>query len=678
MCVGQVLARMELEIVLAALARRVAAIEPRGEPTWRLNNTMRAIERLPVELLSSLAGQLRGESVEKLDLRGVDLQARLVEIEPLGAVDLGELAPLSRLRRPLHLERVAAQRRGIGVAAYGPRVDDLAAALGAPGPSASAGPAAVKPVSSANSRRATASGSSSASISPFGIDQAPRSLRAKNGPPGWTSRTSTPFGVERCSRIPALVGRVLTDPEGYPDEASHGGRDMGKLLAAALSLAVLGAVACGKGGGEPRQCLAMGRRQGLRPVRRKPGRRSGRVPRQGRRIPMSAKAMARKRAPASADEPKIAKATATAPVGTVTLYVSSLFDNHTAPTVQALQEAGIAFKTIDVEKDEAAKEHLKELTHRMWPDKGDGYAAPMARARGGVLLRRRQGAGEGARGAPGLGPARAPDGDSVRLHHDELRLLEGADGGPGCARPALRRPRRGERRQRSWPPDGRDGERRRPGDDRERADHPRVLGRDGERDRRRLAPRARARRRRVLLQHAVRVVAGPLAPSASRELALDRGQPASRILLVMTTIHRVCPFCEATCGLAIEVEGGQIASVRGDKDDPFSRGFICPKAYGAEGAATTIPTGCAGRCGARRPAGRRSPGRRPTTRSASRLIAIREAHGNDAIGMYTGNPVVHDLGARALSAGAAARARDAEPCSTRRRSTRCRRSCRPA
>jgi hypothetical protein len=52
MCVGQVLARMEMEILFAALARRVRAIELRGEPTWRLNNTVRAIERLPVELVA--------------------------------------------------------------------------------------------------------------------------------------------------------------------------------------------------------------------------------------------------------------------------------------------------------------------------------------------------------------------------------------------------------------------------------------------------------------------------------------------------------------------------------------------------------------------------------------------------------------------------------------------------
>jgi anaerobic selenocysteine-containing dehydrogenase len=46
------------------------------------------------------------------------------------------------------------------------------------------------------------------------------------------------------------------------------------------------------------------------------------------------------------------------------------------------------------------------------------------------------------------------------------------------------------------------------------------------------------------------------------------------------TVYRVCPFCEATCGLAIEVEGDSIITVRGDKEDPFSCGFICPEAYG--------------------------------------------------------------------------------------------------
>src|SRR5471032_2026839 len=42
--------------------------------------------------------------------------------------------------------------------------------------------------------------------------------------------------------------------------------------------------------------------------------------------------------------------------------------------------------------------------------------------------------------------------------------------------------------------------------------------------------------------------------------------------------HRICPFCEASCGLEIEHEGGRVLRVRGDAADVFSAGFLCPKA----------------------------------------------------------------------------------------------------
>ncbi|MEV2269160.1 molybdopterin-dependent oxidoreductase [Nonomuraea africana] len=46
----------------------------------------------------------------------------------------------------------------------------------------------------------------------------------------------------------------------------------------------------------------------------------------------------------------------------------------------------------------------------------------------------------------------------------------------------------------------------------------------------------------------------------------------------MTTVHRTCPLCEAVCGLTLTLDdGGHVTSVRGDKEDPFSKGFICPK-----------------------------------------------------------------------------------------------------
>ena len=43
------------------------------------------------------------------------------------------------------------------------------------------------------------------------------------------------------------------------------------------------------------------------------------------------------------------------------------------------------------------------------------------------------------------------------------------------------------------------------------------------------------------------------------------------------TALRICPFCEATCGLTLTIEDGRVTGARGDQDDVFSAGFICPK-----------------------------------------------------------------------------------------------------
>jgi anaerobic selenocysteine-containing dehydrogenase len=109
------------------------------------------------------------------------------------------------------------------------------------------------------------------------------------------------------------------------------------------------------------------------------------------------------------------------------------------------------------------------------------------------------------------------------------------------------------------------------------------------------------------------------------------------------TVHRVCPFCEATCGLAVEVEGNAIVSVRGDKEDPFSRGYICPKAYGLKELYHDPDR-------LRKPVRRTANGWEEISweeafkEISSQLLTIREQYGNNAIGMYAGNPIVHDLG----------------------------------
>ena len=46
---------------------------------------------------------------------------------------------------------------------------------------------------------------------------------------------------------------------------------------------------------------------------------------------------------------------------------------------------------------------------------------------------------------------------------------------------------------------------------------------------------------------------------------------------VSHTALRICPICEATCGLVLTIEEGRVAGARGDRDDVFSHGFICPK-----------------------------------------------------------------------------------------------------
>jgi cytochrome P450 len=49
-CAGQMLARLEIEVLLGVLARHVARIELVGDYDWALNNTTRGLARLPVRV----------------------------------------------------------------------------------------------------------------------------------------------------------------------------------------------------------------------------------------------------------------------------------------------------------------------------------------------------------------------------------------------------------------------------------------------------------------------------------------------------------------------------------------------------------------------------------------------------------------------------------------------------
>ncbi|HXX30314.1 MAG TPA: molybdopterin-dependent oxidoreductase [Myxococcaceae bacterium] len=107
--------------------------------------------------------------------------------------------------------------------------------------------------------------------------------------------------------------------------------------------------------------------------------------------------------------------------------------------------------------------------------------------------------------------------------------------------------------------------------------------------------------------------------------------------------HRTCTLCEAMCGLTLEVEGETVTSLRGDREDPFSRGFLCPKA-------TALPDVHADPDRLRHPVRRTSSGwarvswREALDETAERLAGIQESAGRDAAAVYLGNPSVHNWG----------------------------------
>ncbi len=107
--------------------------------------------------------------------------------------------------------------------------------------------------------------------------------------------------------------------------------------------------------------------------------------------------------------------------------------------------------------------------------------------------------------------------------------------------------------------------------------------------------------------------------------------------------YRTCPFCEATCGMAVTVRDGEVVSVRGDDLDVFSRGFLCPKSQGLKQL-------------------HEDPDRltRPLVRRDGELVEatweeafaavdegltrVLDQGGRDAVAVYLGNPSAHSLG----------------------------------
>ena len=111
----------------------------------------------------------------------------------------------------------------------------------------------------------------------------------------------------------------------------------------------------------------------------------------------------------------------------------------------------------------------------------------------------------------------------------------------------------------------------------------------------------------------------------------------------MRTAYRTCPFCEATCGLELTLDGDRLERVRGDADDVFSKGYLCPKGVALKDFHEDPER-------LRTPMVKQPDG---TFAAASwedafaliaeRLPAVQERGGRDAVGVYLGNPSAHNL-----------------------------------
>lgn len=110
------------------------------------------------------------------------------------------------------------------------------------------------------------------------------------------------------------------------------------------------------------------------------------------------------------------------------------------------------------------------------------------------------------------------------------------------------------------------------------------------------------------------------------------------------TSYRTCPLCEATCGLEISYKNGAAVTVRGDKKDVFSKGYLCPK-----GAALASLHNDPDRL--RRPMIRKGTDFHEVSWAEAfdhietHLLPIMGKQGRDAVGLFLGNPCSHTLAA---------------------------------
>ena len=109
------------------------------------------------------------------------------------------------------------------------------------------------------------------------------------------------------------------------------------------------------------------------------------------------------------------------------------------------------------------------------------------------------------------------------------------------------------------------------------------------------------------------------------------------------THFRTCNLCEAMCGIEIKHDGAKVLSIKGDKNDPFSKGYICPKATALQDLHEDPDR-------LRHPIERTANGWKTISwddaldKVAAGIQSVQKKYGQNAFGVYLGNPNVHNLG----------------------------------
>jgi anaerobic selenocysteine-containing dehydrogenase len=119
--------------------------------------------------------------------------------------------------------------------------------------------------------------------------------------------------------------------------------------------------------------------------------------------------------------------------------------------------------------------------------------------------------------------------------------------------------------------------------------------------------------------------------------------PAAQDPGLETTHHRICPLCEACCGLEVKTREGKVIAIRGHDADVFSAGYICPKGVALKDLhedPDRLRTPLIKRNGEFVPA---SWGE-AFAEIERRLLPLIAEHGKDSVAVMAGNPVSHKAG----------------------------------